>query len=214
MRGKSLYRYIGENGRGYYDEDGTRHQFVRGNCYWLSPSSPILNSSWFAFERIQPPTVTCNSASDLQHDCEQLAAWLDSLPEKMKWRKHTWPLLKESVQNLVRVAVRFGMTEPPNIDGRDEVSVRAALNKLREWAHNTPSLKRTQAKAREGKPASVNQRMAEMLQKGSARTSWTAKRWADCLGVTDAAVKQTDTWKNIQKVRALERWERAERDRR
>lgn len=134
MRGKSLYRYIGENGRGYYDEDGTRHQFVRGNCYWLSPSSPILNSSWFAVECIQPPTVTCNSASDLQHDCEQLAAWLDSLPEKMKWRKHTWPLLKESVQNLVRAAVRFGMSEPPNTDGHDELSVRGSLNKVREWA--------------------------------------------------------------------------------
>lgn len=71
-----------------------------------------------------------------------------------------------------------------------------------------------------GKPArprtkgTVNQRMAEMIQEEPGRLSWPASEWAAQLGCTDAAVKQTATWKKtIRGARALQEVKQATRRR-
>lgn len=61
------------------------------------------------------------------------------------------------------------------------------------------------------KPATVNQRMAAMLQEDATRVDWPATKWAEKLGVTPAAIKQTQTWKKqIKAARILMRAERAD----
>lgn len=61
------------------------------------------------------------------------------------------------------------------------------------------------------KRATVNERMAAMLQEDPTRINWSAKKWAETFNVTDAAVKQTTTWKrSIRAARALTAPERAE----
>jgi len=61
------------------------------------------------------------------------------------------------------------------------------------------------------KPATVNERMAAMLQEDPLRFGWPATKWATALEVTAAAVKQTPTWtKTIRAARALQAPDRAE----
>src|SRR4051794_36138942 len=45
------------------------------------------------------------------------------------------------------------------------------------------------------KPASVNQRILEMLCEEPDRLAWPASKWADALECSAAAVKQTYAWK-------------------
>lgn len=65
---------------------------------------------------------------------------------------------------------------------------------------------------RKHKPATVNQRMAGMVQGDASLISWPASKWAQALGCTDGNVKQTSTWKKvIMPARALMRADRAAR---
>ena len=67
--------------------------------------------------------------------------------------------------------------------------------------------------AASAKPASVNQRMAAMLQSDPSLADLPASEWAQKLGCSAAAVKQSETWKEpIMKLRAIQERERAERD--
>ena len=62
------------------------------------------------------------------------------------------------------------------------------------------------------KRATVNQRMAALLVEDPLRMDWSAGEWAEMLGVTAAAVKQTDTWKKpIRAGRALSQADRISR---
>lgn len=63
------------------------------------------------------------------------------------------------------------------------------------------------------KEATVNERMADMLPKDPEKLGWPAHQWATALNVSDAAVKQTHTWKQvIRKARATWAADRAECD--
>jgi hypothetical protein len=66
--------------------------------------------------------------------------------------------------------------------------------------------------SRRTKSATVNERMAAKLLENPTRVNWTAKQWSETLGVTDAAIKQTTTWKNsIRAARALTAPDRAQK---
>jgi hypothetical protein len=72
-----------------------------------------------------------------------------------------------------------------------------------------PAVRSPSNKKRGKQSASVNERMAAMLQADASLLDWTALQWANKLGCTDAAVKQTQTWtKTIRTARAMQKAEK------
>jgi hypothetical protein len=48
---------------------------------------------------------------------------------------------------------------------------------------------------------STDQKMRDIYEEDSRTLGWTSRAWGDLLGVTDAAVRSTDFWKNRERLR-------------
>jgi len=60
---------------------------------------------------------------------------------------------------------------------------------------------------------SVNERLLAAFQAHPERLGWSASKWAEQFGCTDAAVKQTKAWDTIMTARSMEELRRQERQR-
>lgn len=58
---------------------------------------------------------------------------------------------------------------------------------------------------------SANTRMIETIQKRPESRDWTAKQWAEALECAPSTIKETATWKDLVKVRAVAKAERRNR---
>ena len=125
-------------------------------------------------------------------------------------------LFPADVRRLIAETARLVETErqgpPEMVVVPREYDGESALDNLKEMllevvaeAGVVPDAK---AEPPKGKKPTVNQRMAEMFQADPALVGWPATKWATKLGCTDAAVKQSATWKLIQAARAMLRAER------
>ena len=59
------------------------------------------------------------------------------------------------------------------------------------------------------RPATVNQRMLDTLERDPESLNWPAQKWADALECSKSTVHGTPAWKRIQAARALQKADRA-----
>ena len=75
--------------------------------------------------------------------------------------------------------------------------------------------KPTKPKSKQAKQATVDERMAALIQEDPSRVDWSAAKWAEKVKKSKTAVQLTTTWKKtIRGARALKESKRGERWRR
>jgi hypothetical protein len=135
------------------------------------------------------------------------ASWSEWLRNRA-WNYYTRAIRQRSDHRVVLVPERFDAE-------RARIELRKEYIDAEQLGLGGP---RPGAKTRAG--ATVNERIAVMLQQDPDRVAWSAERWAAVLAielkrtVSAAAVKQTDTWKKqIKPARAMLQVEKVGRGR-